>query len=392
MCARHAERVVDAGAHHRHRRVCREVARRRRDGSRVGLHRDDLARLPHPLGQRRGEEADAGIQVQSGLARLGGEHGGHGVDEGRCRPWVDLPETARRHLEGAREALCCNAFGEDGSVRLTRGDGDHDSLAPGRCCDVHGRLAGPVVGQHTGRDDAWIRDETRVDGDDLVRPTPPEAGAARLVDGELDPGAPAQAVGVAGQLLDGQVDVELGQPRELLADDRGLEVALVAKVRVLEVAAAAQARRRIGAGRGDPVRAGLEHHDAVGAHEPVALARLGDLRVDALTRQRMADKDDAPLVPRHTEATVRDGAHVEDHHVADGEGRGGRRRRAHWPSRTEPAVGPSKRSSAPCDDASCHGTLATMTPGVKSRRPLSRRALWLCSTCSYHLPRTYSGM
>ena len=41
---------------------------------------------------------------------------------------------------------------------------------------------------------------------------------------------------------------------------------------------------------------------------------------------------------------------------------------------------------------SCHGTLVTMTPGRKSNRALSRRALWLCSRCSHQCRTTYSGM
>jgi len=87
--------------------------------------------------------------------------------------------------------------------------------------------------------------------------------------------------------------------------------------------------------------------------------------------------------------SVGDGSDLELDLVADAELAG---RAGHLPSRTEPAVGPSSRSSWPSDERSCHGTLATMTPGVKSSRPLSRRALWLCSRCSYHFPRTYSGM
>ena len=31
-------------------------------------------------------------------------------------------------------------------------------------------------------------------------------------------------------------------------------------------------------------------------------------------------------------------------------------------------------SGEACEDISCHGTLATMTPGVNSKRPLSRSA------------------
>ncbi len=44
------------------------------------------------------------------------------------------------------------------------------------------------------------------------------------------------------------------------------------------------------------------------------------------------------------------------------------------------------------EDASCHGTLVTITPGWNSSLPLSRSALWLCSSCSHQWPTTYSGM
>ena len=33
-----------------------------------------------------------------------------------------------------------------------------------------------------------------------------------------------------------------------------------------------------------------------------------------------------------------------------------------------------------------------MTLGRNSNRPLSRHALWLCSSCSHQWPTTYSGM
>ena len=47
---------------------------------------------------------------------------------------------------------------------------------------------------------------------------------------------------------------------------------------------------------------------------------------------------------------------------------------------------------ASSDDFSCHGTLATITPGSKCSRVLMRSAVWLWTSCSHHLPTTYSGM
>ncbi len=66
------------------------------------------------------------------------------------------------------------------------------------------------------------------------------------------------------------------------------------------------------------------------------------------------------------------------------------------PRRRSPACTRSSsrfsRSCATCEDRSWKGTEMTMTPGVKSSRPLSRSAVWLCSSCSHQRPTTYSGM
>ena len=123
---------------------------------------------------------------------------------------------------------------------------------------------------------------------------------------------------------------------------------------MLPVAAAAQARPGdTGTAAATRSGDGLEHLDGVGAQEPVALARLGDPHPHPLARQRVPDEDDAAVVPGHAVAAVGDRADLDLDHVADQSGsaavpRGAAaRRRAHWPRRTEPAVGPSSRSSAP---------------------------------------------
>ena len=92
-----------------------------------------------------------------------------------------------------------------------------DGLPLRRRHDVDRVLSVPVPAQDTGREDALVGDEAGVDGDDVVGPVLAQAGPADLVDGELDPGAPAEAVVVAGNGLDGHLDVELGDRRELLA-------------------------------------------------------------------------------------------------------------------------------------------------------------------------------
>lgn len=70
--------------------------------------------------------------------------------------------------------------------------------------------------------------------------------------------------------------------------------------------------------------------------------------------------------------------------------------RSTGPRRTDPGAFHSARFLArffaASEDSSWYGTDVTITPGVNSSRPLRRRALWLCSRCSYQCPTTYSGM
>ncbi len=71
-----------------------------------------------------------------------------------------------------------------------------------------------------------VGDGAAVDRHDLVRAvcqqTEPAIGSHRVP----HPSTPAQAVLVAGDRLDHDVDLEPGQPVQLLADDSGLEPAL----------------------------------------------------------------------------------------------------------------------------------------------------------------------
>src|SRR4029078_1249211 len=102
----------------------------------------------------------------------------------------------------------------------------------------------------------------------------------------------------------------------------------------------------------------------------------------------MPHEDHAAVVPGHAVAAVGDLADLRLELGAD-------QRHAlvaHSPRLTDPTPWPSKRSSTPSDDCSCQGTLATITPGVKYSRLFRRSALWLCNSCSYQRPRTYSGM
>ena len=128
-----------------------------------------------------------------------------------------------------------------------------------------------------------------------------------------------------------------------------------------------------------PVRGGLEHLDHVGAPELGRLAVVGQPDPGLFTGNAVADKDHAALVPGHAVAAVGDGPDVHNELGAGGGPGVG----AHWMSCS---------FFASSDDFSCHGTLATITPGSKWSRVLIRSAVWLWTSCSHHLPTTYSGM
>ena len=130
---------------------------------------------------------------------------------------------------------------------------------------------------------------------------------------QVDARAPAEAAAlvVTGRCLHRDVEVELGQPAQLLGEHRGLPRPLRGQRHVRELSAAHAA----GAGRRprglDAVRGRLEHLDGVGAPELRGLARVGQPRADALARQRVPDEDDAALVPGHAVTAVGDRADLE---------------------------------------------------------------------------------
>ncbi len=197
---------------------------------------------------------------------------------------------------------------------------------------------------------------------------------------------------VTGDRLDLDVDLEVRQPGHLLAHDVGLERALARQRDVLEVAAAAQPGPGARARRRHPVGRRREHRDGIRAHEALAGAGLGDPGQHPLAGQGVPHEEHLPVVPGDAVPAVGDRGDVDLDLVADREA--GARVLGHQPSprRTSPATGPSIRSSMPCDEASCHGTDETMTPGVNSSRVRSRSALWLCRICSHQWPTTYCGM
>ncbi len=89
-------------------------------------------------------------------------------------------------------------------------------------------------------------------------------------------------------------DVQAGQSGELLAHDGSLQGPLRGTGRVLPVAAATSPRPRVRAGRRDPVRRRFEDLNGISAAERPA-GVLGDLSPNPLSRQGVADKDDAAV-------------------------------------------------------------------------------------------------
>ncbi len=148
-------------------------------------------------------------------------------------------------------------------------------------------------------------DHAVVDGLDVVGAVLAQAGAALVVDGVLDAGAPGRhlALGdlVARGRFDGAVPAgllrgEAGQPLQLLGDDGALEAALGAGRRVLPVAAAALAGAGERAGRLDAVLGGGVDLHGVGAQEAGALLAVGDAGGDALAGEGVPDEKDLALV------------------------------------------------------------------------------------------------
>ncbi len=363
----------------------------------VGLHRHDLALRADRLRERGREQADPRVEVEGALPRPHVERAHDRLEEGRRRTGVHLPEAPRGDRVVVRVRHDTLAPGPGGLDvldhvgHLTARDDHGHGVPDRRRDDVDGLGPRPVTCRRPDPGHRRRRDPAAVDRHDLVRPVPAKPRPAVGTHRELDPGPPAQPVGVARHRLHLDVDLETGEPGQLLADHPGLEPALGSEPDVLEVAATARPGAAPRARRHDPVRRRLEHLERVGPDEPGPRPDLGDPGEDALPRQGVPHEEHLPVVPGHTVPTVGERGDLDRDLVADGEP-GSRGRRHRSPRRTSPTTGPSIRSSMPSDDASCQGTEETMTPGVKSSRVRSRRALWLCSSCSHQWPTTYCGM
>ena len=227
--------------------------------------RSGLPPPPHPaagVGQRAGEQADPGVQVEGPLPRLAAAArpappptrvsaaaGMHLPEAVR----VDRPSAARRRPRRPRPRLRSSASG--------RGD----PAAAG--------------GSGTTRCDRWARSPTR----------------PGVVGHIAHPGAPVQPVGGLGRAdldhLAGPLDP--GQPTQLLGDHGGLEAALGGQPRVLEVAAAAQPGSGDRAAAAPPGRDWGPGSHRVGPPEPV-VGVVGDRTITARRAGRAGRRSPVP--------------------------------------------------------------------------------------------------
>ena len=264
-----------------------EVARRVAHRPRVGLDRQDRARRADRVGEgarrtgrrRRTGRAPAPPRRGRELLQDGGDEasprrrGAPARNPARTagtRPTSSRVSTRCTHV--ARATPCRAGTGIDRRRRAPSAPGvDH--------VDRVGVPATRALEHAGGRRRASVAIEAASTGMTSCAVVPAQPGPARGVDGELDPGAPAQAGGRRRAPARPRTStVEPGQPVQLLGDHGGLELALVVQVDVLPVAAAAAAGPGERARRGDPVRGRLEHLDGVAAQEPVALPAVGDPR------------------------------------------------------------------------------------------------------------------
>ncbi len=143
---------------------------------------------------------------------------------------------------------------------------------------------------------------------DPMRTDTAGADPARRVQRPPHPGPPAEPV--VGQRLHRDVELESGQPAELLGDDGGLELPLQRGIGVLEVAAATAAGVEVRARRLHPTGIGAQHPDHLAAAERTAL-RLGDPHRRPLPRQCEPDEDHPAVIPGHAVSAVGDRADVD---------------------------------------------------------------------------------
>ena len=250
-------------------------------GPGVGLDGGDGARRADPLPQQRGEQPDAGVEVERPLPRLRVERGEHRGRQGRRGARVHLPEAAGGDLEAAAEHVVAHAVrtahrpAVDDHARLDVGHPharapaarhrDDALLAGGDDLDA-GRTR-PAQRLGADRLDVGRGDEAGVDRLEVVAAVLAQPGAARRRHGELHARAPAEPVLGAGDLVDDDRPLDAGEAAQLLLDERRLEAPLLGQRDVLPVAAAAPAGAGVRAGPLDPLGRRRQDLDGVGAQE-----------------------------------------------------------------------------------------------------------------------------
>ncbi len=288
-------------------------------------------------------------------------------------------------------------------------------------CVAPATAVSSLPGFQLALDDGWrpsVRDQAarRWQRHDRVRTMCPKTGATTIIDVVAHPRAPAEALGGVGSVgrLNHASPVDSRQSAQLLSDDLGLQPALRSEIDVLEVAASAHARTGDLARRSDPIRTGPQNLHRICPPETI-MAVVGDPDQHLLTRQGVPDEYHPALVPSDAVSAVGDRAHLDraqqsplpralrrtDPSATRPARRVGGSQSAAVATRLAPQIPtgrvltrglPRSRCSALLEDLRRYGTEVTMTPGVKSKRPFNRSALWLCRICSHQRPTTYSGM
>src|ERR1022692_1671640 len=137
-----------------------------------------------------------------------------------------------------------------------------------------------------------MRDQTVADLDDLMGTVPAQPGDAIVAHREAHPGAPAEALLIAGQWLDHHDAVDAGDGAQLLADDGRLEGPLGSQAGVLPVAATAAAGAGMRAGWLDSVGCGGQDFHRVSPGE--LRSGLGDPDAHLLAGPRVPHEDPPP--------------------------------------------------------------------------------------------------
>ena len=402
----------------------------RDDGLDPARHPDDLRQVgqvtPAVLHGSRGRLHD---QHGTGDADLFGQHGREEADTA-----VEVPRRARRAVQAAHSPTTAASVSAAAGWTCQKPSASTRQVRPAASSTASPLpvLRGPhrhhAAAARPRSDLAEVRRHRGVPGDRQLgvgrhsRPTTGSTrararrsrsgrpGSRRGCGAARKPGLPSRPTAIrirvrqpqrpAGQLLDRpRPSRSSASRRQLLGHDGGLQLALRRPAR----RAASRSRRTCRARRTDTA---ARPGPATARGSPPRPRGRTSRRCprctdddDPLAGQRVPHEHHAALVPRDAVPAVRDRADL-DLEVCEPVGSSVTAVLSFSPvacpllsspRRTAPGATTSL-SRTLVDDASCHGTLVTITPGWNSSLPLSRNALWLCRNCSHQWPTTYSGM